>query len=131
MDMADYGVALQIFEEENSIADVADALWGSGLYCVVILKICRKEDWVNSCVQLPFLGNSATSAKEIAVTLDAGFEFWLFTGLLPEGKREYVNVLRIGEKLDVFAELAQASSRLLEAFLMRVERKLRSHCLRP
>ena len=111
MDLADYGVALQIFEEENSIADVADALWGSGILC------CHFED-----LQERGLGELLRSVaifrelgdvrKEIAVTLDAGFEFWLFCGLLPEGRREYVNVLRIGEKLDVFAELAQASSRL-------------------
>ncbi len=31
MDLADYDVVLQIFEEENSIADAADALWRSRL----------------------------------------------------------------------------------------------------
>jgi KaiC/GvpD/RAD55 family RecA-like ATPase/tetratricopeptide (TPR) repeat protein len=111
MDLADYDAVLQIFEEENSIADAADALWRSGLLC------CRFQD-----SQVEGLGRLLRSIaifkelgdvrKEIAATLDAGFGFALFCGLIPEARHEYANILRIGEKLDVFSELAQASTRL-------------------
>jgi pentatricopeptide repeat protein len=111
MDIADYDMALQIFEEQNSIADVADALWRSGLLCA------RFEDsqekglgrLLRSVALFRELGDVR---KEIEATLNTGFAFSIFLGLLPESRREYANVLKIGEKLDVFAELAQASSRV-------------------
>jgi tetratricopeptide (TPR) repeat protein/KaiC/GvpD/RAD55 family RecA-like ATPase len=125
MDLADYDMALQIFEEENSIADVADALRGSGLMCVRFEDSQEKglDELLRSVAIFRELGDVR---KEIEATLVTGFAFLLFCGLFPEARREYANVLRIGEKLDVFAELAQASSRLA-GFDDEGEEKLAEH----
>jgi len=109
MDLADYDVVLQIFEEENSIADTADALWRSGLYSVFFED--SKEKGLGRLLRsVAIFRELGDVRKEIEATLNTGLAFLFFTGLLPEARREYANVLRIGEKLDVFAELAQASA---------------------
>jgi len=110
MDMADYDAVLQVFEEENSIADAADALCRSGLACVRFED--SQEKGVGQLLRsVAIFRELGDVRKEIEATLGTGYAFLVFTGLLPEARREYSNVLRIGQKLDVFAELAQASTR--------------------
>ena len=109
MDLADYDVVLQIFEEENSIADTADALWRSGLYSV-FFEDSQEKGLGKLLRSVAIFRELGDVRKEIEATLNTGLAFLFFTGLLPEARREYANVLRIGEKLDVFAELAQASA---------------------
>jgi len=109
MDLADYDVVLQIFEEENSIADTADALWRSGLYSV-FFEDSQERGLGKLLRSVAIFRELGDVRKEIEATLNTGLAFLFFTGLLPEARREYANVLRIGEKLDVFAELAQASA---------------------
>jgi len=110
MDMADYDAVLQVFEEENSIADVADALWRSGLACVRF-EDSREKGLGQLLRSVAIFRELGDVRKEIEATLGTGYALWFSTGLFPEAKREYANVLKIGQNLDVFAELAQASTR--------------------
>jgi KaiC/GvpD/RAD55 family RecA-like ATPase/tetratricopeptide (TPR) repeat protein len=107
LDLADYDAALQIFEEENSLADVAEALWRSGELCTVFEDLREKGlgELLRSVAIFRELGDVR---KEIEATLHTGWGFE-FIGLFPEARREFANVLRVGEKLGVFAELARAS----------------------
>ncbi len=106
MDLADYEAALQVFEEENSLTDLAEALWRSGeaprsardsfkegLGCLLRSRSIFRE-----------LGDVR---KEIAVSRAIGLAFYYF-GLFPEAKQELRKVLRVGEKYGVFDELARA-----------------------
>ena len=125
MDLADYDVVLQIFEEENSVADAADALWRSGLYGV-FFEDSREKGLGKLLRSVAIFRELGDVRKEIEATLNTGLAFLSFAGLLPEARREYANVLRIGEKLDVFAELAQASS-MLASFNDESEQELAEH----
>ncbi|MGD0646060.1 MAG: BREX system ATP-binding domain-containing protein [Candidatus Bathyarchaeia archaeon] len=111
MDQADYDMALRIFEEENSIADVANALRGSGLLCARF-EDSREKGLGELLRSVAIFNELGDARKEIEASLVTGFAFLLFSGLFPEARQEYAKVLRIGEKLDVFAELAQACGRL-------------------
>ncbi len=107
LDLADYDEALQIFEEENSIADAADALWRSGVAGAMFKDLLEKGvgKLLRSVAILRELGDVR---KEIEATLWTGVSL-LLGGLFPEADREFANVIRIGEKLDAFTELAHAS----------------------
>jgi tetratricopeptide (TPR) repeat protein len=105
-DLADYETALQIFEEENSTPDIAEALWRSGEARISARDFFEKG--------LGYLLRSRTLfrelgdlRKEIAVSRSIGSAF-ISLGLFPEAKREFDNVLRAGEKIGVFNELARA-----------------------
>jgi tetratricopeptide (TPR) repeat protein/KaiC/GvpD/RAD55 family RecA-like ATPase len=106
-DLADYDAALQIFEEENSIADAVDALWRSGVVSACIVELWEKGlcKLLRSVAILRELGDVR---KEIVATIWTGVALW-FGGLFSEARREFANVLRIGEKLDAFTDLAHAS----------------------
>jgi KaiC/GvpD/RAD55 family RecA-like ATPase/tetratricopeptide (TPR) repeat protein len=111
MELADFDMALQIFEEENSIADAADALRGSGFLCVILrFEDSQEKGLARLLRSAAIFRDFGDVRKEVEVTLITAYSFLLFIGLLPEARRAYANVLRIGDKLDVFAELAQASS---------------------
>jgi tetratricopeptide (TPR) repeat protein/KaiC/GvpD/RAD55 family RecA-like ATPase len=107
MDLADYDAALQIFEEENSLADVAEALCRSGEVCVSFEDLQEKGlgELLRSVAIFRELGDVR---KEIVATYGTGYGL-AFSGLFPEARREFAKVLRVGEKLGVFAELARAS----------------------
>jgi len=111
-DLADYDAALKVFEEENSLADTAEALRRSGLLSIVFEDLREKGlgELLRSVAIFRELGDAR---KEIVATLNLG-EGFSFSGLFPEERCEYANVLRIGEKLGVFAELALASMYLSE-----------------
>ena len=104
LDLADYKAALQIFEEENSLVDVAEALWRSGELCILEDLYGGLGGLLRSRAIFRKLGDVR---KEIAVSRSIGSAF-IFLGLFSEAKRELGNVLRVGEKIGVFNELARA-----------------------
>ncbi len=108
MDLADYDAALQVFEEENSVADVAEALWRSGSVCIYFQDLWEKGlgKLLRSAAIFRELGDVR---REITVTLYTGLSL-SGIGLLTEARREYLKVLKTGEKLGAFDELASASS---------------------
>jgi len=106
LDLADYEAALQVFEEENSLADLAEALWRSG----EVLRSDRdsfKEGLGYLLRSRSIFRELGDVRKEIAVSRSIGTVF-TFLGLFSEAKRELGNVLRVGEKIGVFNELARA-----------------------
>jgi tetratricopeptide (TPR) repeat protein len=106
LDLADYEAALQVFEEENSLADLAEALWRRGEAGISAEDLFEKGlgYLLRSRAIFRELGDVR---KEIGVSRSIGSAF-TFLGLFPEAKRELGNVLRVGEKLGVFDELARA-----------------------
>jgi tetratricopeptide (TPR) repeat protein len=106
LDLADYEAALQIFEEENSLPDIAEALWRTGEACVPPEDLYEKGlgNLLRSRTIFRELGDAR---KEIVISRSIGSAF-TFLGLFPEAKRELGNVLRVAEKLGVFDELARA-----------------------
>ena len=103
--MADYEAALQIFEEESSLADVAEALWRIGEACF------RPEGLgylLRSRATFRELGDAR---KEIVVSRSIGAAF-IFLSFFQEAKRELGNVVRAAQKLGVFDELARATAML-------------------
>ena len=106
LDLADYDAALQVFEEENSLSDAADALWRSGCVSAIFEDLVEKglDELLRSVSIFKELGDVR---KEIEAELYTGVTL---TSLgLAEGRREFVNILEIGEKLGAFTELATAS----------------------
>jgi len=106
LDLADYEAALQIFEEENSLADVAEALWRNGEARLSARELYEKGlgNLLRSRSIFRELGDVR---KEIAVSRAIGNSF-ISLGLFPEAKQELAKVLRFGEKLGLFNELARA-----------------------
>jgi tetratricopeptide (TPR) repeat protein len=100
-DLADYEAALQIFEEENSLADMAEALWRIGEACL------RPEGLGYLLRSRAIFRELGDLRKEIVVSRSIGTAF-LFAGLFPEAKKELGNVMRAAEELGVFDELARA-----------------------
>ena len=101
LDLTDYETALQIFEEENSLADVAEALWRIGEALFGPDGLCYLLRSRAIFIELDDV------RKEIVVSRSIGTAF-LFAGLFPEAKRELSNVAKAAEKLGVFDELARA-----------------------
>jgi tetratricopeptide (TPR) repeat protein len=101
LDLTDYKTALQIFEEENSLADVAEALWRIGEACF------RPEGLGYLLRSRAIFKELGDTHKEIVVSRSIGTVF-LFAELFQEAKRELRNVARAAEKLGVFDELARA-----------------------
>ena len=107
MDLADYNTALQIFEEENSLTDVADALWRSG----IISDACGDSSqsalgkMLRSRAIFKELGDVQ---KEVEAASQTGLKFFGL-GLFPEAKSVLIATLGIGEKLGLFSQLILAS----------------------
>jgi tetratricopeptide (TPR) repeat protein len=106
LDVADYEEALQIFEEKNSLVDVAEALWRIGEACVSAEDLHEKG--------LGYLLRSRTIfnelgdfRKEIVVDRSIGLAF-IYLMFFPEARVELNKVLRVGEKIGDFNELARA-----------------------
>lgn len=112
--LEDFEAALQIFEEENSITDAAEALWRSGLASTLYENLPEKGlgELLRSVAIFRELGDVR---KEVEATLFTGIGLSNI-GLFSEARSEFVNVLRIGEKLDVFSELAMACDGLGELY---------------
>lgn len=110
LDLADYAAALQIFEEENSLADVAEALWRSG-EAYIFNKDLYEKGLGNLLRSRAIFREMGDVRKEIMVSRIIGSEF-IFFGFFSEARQELANVLKAGEKLGVFDELARASGLL-------------------
>lgn len=109
MDLAEYRAALQIFEAENSLNDVAEALWRIGEVCYSAEDLFEALGiLLRSRTIFKELGNIR---KELAVCRSIGIVY-IFLGLFLEAKKELGNVLTIGEKLGAFNELARANGLL-------------------
>lgn len=106
MDLEDYEKALQIFEEENSLDDVAEALWRSG-EAQLSFRDLYEKGLGNLLRARSIFRELGEVRKEIAVTRAIGNAF-LSLGLFPEAKQELADVLRFGEKIGLFNELARA-----------------------
>ena len=105
LELADYKAALQVFEEENSLADVAEVLWKRGeVFSLVGDLYGGLGGLLRSRAIFRELGDAQ---KEIAVSRSIGGVF-TFLGFFAEAKRELGNVLRVGEKIGVFNEVARA-----------------------
>lgn len=112
MDLADYNAALQIFEEENSLADAAEALWRSGVVNTFFADLRSKglAELLRSVAIFRELGDVR---KEVEATFHLGQGFSISL-LAPEAIAEYKKVLQIGERLGCFYELSQSCSALAE-----------------
>jgi tetratricopeptide (TPR) repeat protein len=100
-DLADYEAALQIFEEENSLADVAEALWRIG-------EVGFRPEGLGYLLRSRAISRELDDVrKEIVVSRTIGTAF-ILAGLFPEAKRELRNVAKAAKKLGVFDELARA-----------------------
>jgi predicted ATPase len=111
MDLADYDAALQIFEEENSVYDVAEALWRSGVVGAMFSEDLREKSLAELLRSAAIFRELGDIRKEMTATRNLGTAF-LPCGFIPEAKHEYANVLRLGENLGVFDVLAEASGSL-------------------
>lgn len=101
LDLADYEAALQIFEEENSLADVAEALWRIG-------EACLRPEGLGYLLRSRAIFKELNHArKEIVVSRSIGTAL-IFLSLFPEARQELSNVLRDSENLGVFDEFARA-----------------------
>ena len=105
-DLTDYETALNLFEEENSVRDIAEALWRNGEAHLSAKDIFEKGlgYLLRSRALFHELGDLR---KEIAVSRSIGGAF-ISLGLFPEAKKEFSNVLLAGENIGVFNELARA-----------------------
>ncbi len=107
MDLADSDSALQVFEEEYSLADVATALWRSGILCTLLEGLQEKG--------LSELLRSVSIFKELGdVRREVETTYWTGAGfqrcfLQSEARHAFETVLSMGEKLGMFAELSMAS----------------------
>jgi len=109
MDLADYNKALKIFEEENSLADVAEALSRSGL---ITAGVGNVEKGISRILRsIAIFQEIGDNRKEAEAALFAGQIFYGL-GFYSESRRKHVAVLKIGEKLGMFNELTWASSGL-------------------
>jgi tetratricopeptide (TPR) repeat protein len=106
MDLADYDAALKVFEEENSLVDVAEALCRSGTVSTFFKDLREKGlgQLLRSLAIFRELGDVRKEA-ETTMWLAQGFQAG---GLTAEAIREYSSVLVTGRKLGIFDCMAQA-----------------------
>ncbi len=106
MELAEYDSALKVFEEENSLVDVAEGLWRSGVVCLYFEDLWKKgvSELLRSAAIFRDIGYVR---KEILVTMWTG-DVFLGMGLISEAEHKLNDVLRLGDKMDVFGELAGA-----------------------
>jgi len=108
-DLADYNAALQIFEEENSLADVAEALSRSSIITTAV-ENCKKglSRILRSIAIFQEIGDERKKAKAIQ---NAAQVFYAL-GLYSESRSKHADILEIGEKLGLFIQLTWASKGL-------------------
>ena len=106
MDLADSDAALQVFEEEYSLADVATALWRSGVLCSILEGLQEKGlgELLRSVSISKELGDTR---KEVEATYWTAAAFWRCF-LYSEARGKFTSFLKMGEKLGMFAELSLA-----------------------
>ena len=109
-DLADYEAALRVFEEENSVADVAVALCRLSSLCYFFDN--QKDKYIGQLLRsvaiFEEIGDKKTEV-ETRIWLERAFDFF---GLYEEHRRELVKVLENGEQLGIFSDLVVESYRL-------------------
>ena len=105
-DYADFKAGLDVFEEENSLADVGEALWRCG--------ITGKQGGESIDNKLSMHMRSVAIFKDLGdirkeaeATLYLGFHFFS-VGLFPEARNALSSVLQTGKRLGLFAEMTMA-----------------------
>ena len=112
LDLRDSETALRVFEEENSISDMGDALWRSGVVSTMYNNL-RERGLGKLALSIEIFRELGDVRKEVEATLYAGVGFSL-SALYNEGRVYLEQVIKLGKTLDVFLELAQACSHLGE-----------------
>jgi tetratricopeptide (TPR) repeat protein len=107
MDLVDYDAALKVFEEENSFADVAEALCRSGMVTTFFDGL--REKGLCKLLRSRAMFRELGDVRKEAQTTKWVAQGFLLSGLYSEAAREYSNLLRIGEKLGFFNEMSIAS----------------------
>jgi KaiC/GvpD/RAD55 family RecA-like ATPase/tetratricopeptide (TPR) repeat protein len=106
LDLKDSETALRIFEEENSISDMGDALWRCGVVSTMYDEL-RPEGLAQLIRSISIFRETGDVRKEIEATIYAGTGFRL-SCLFNEAQSYYRRVLDIAKNLGVFTALAQA-----------------------
>ncbi|MEJ2114234.1 MAG: AAA family ATPase, partial [Flavobacteriaceae bacterium] len=105
-DLEDYNTALEIFEEENSLADIADALWRSG---IITCALGSLGEGLNRLLRsIAIFREIGDTRKETEANLAAA-QIFFGLGFFSVALSKYSTVHILGEKLGMFNELAQAS----------------------
>jgi tetratricopeptide (TPR) repeat protein len=110
MDLADYQAALQVFEEENSVADVAEVRCRIG--SISFMVDSPKEKSLGQLLfSVAIFRELGDTRKEVEARrwLEQGFSG---CGLFEEDKRALAEVLKDCERLGIFNQLVIASVRL-------------------
>jgi tetratricopeptide (TPR) repeat protein len=105
VDIADYEAALKVFEEENSLADVAEALGRAG-DARTFFEGLRKKGLDELLLSNAIFRELGDARKDVEGTMHLGLAF--SRGLLIEARQELAKVIAVGDKLSAFAELARA-----------------------
>ena len=129
VDYADFKAGLDVFERENSLADIGEALWRVG----ITGKHGGESDesmldkHLRSVAIFKDLGDVR---KEAEANLYLGFHFFSL-GLFPEARNTLSRVFEAGKKLGLFAEMTMAFHwmSMIEEIEGKTEAAL-SHCLK-
>jgi tetratricopeptide (TPR) repeat protein len=105
-DYADFKAGLDVFEEENSLTDVGEALWRCGITGKQggELEDNKLSMHLRSVAIFKELGDMR---KEAEATLYLGFHFFS-VGLFPEARNALFSVFQTGKRLGLFAEMTMA-----------------------
>jgi KaiC/GvpD/RAD55 family RecA-like ATPase/tetratricopeptide (TPR) repeat protein len=106
LDLKDSQTALKMFEEENSIRDIAEALWRGGVVSTMYDDL-RPDGLAQLIRSIAIFREIGDVRKEIEATIYAGVGFRL-SCLFDESQNYYRRVIDIGKSLDVFTQLASA-----------------------
>ena len=107
-DLADYDAALQVFEEENSLADVAEALMRAGPVRALYFDNLREKGLSEVLRSVAIFKEIGDARKEMEATMWTGYTL-MQSLLFPEAQDAYARVFSVGERLGVFTVLAQSS----------------------
>lgn len=105
-DYADFKTGLDVFEEENSLADIGEALWR----CGITGKYGGESEESRLCKHLrsaSIFKDLGDIRKEAEAKLYLGFYFFA-AGLFLEARNVFSSVLEVGKKLGLYAEMAMA-----------------------
>jgi tetratricopeptide (TPR) repeat protein len=111
MDLADYEAALKVFEEENSVADVAETLRRVATIEIADFDELKEKGLGKLLRSVAIFKEIGETRKEVETgnRLEQGFSE---CGLREEGKRELAKLLENGEQLAIYNELVMATFRL-------------------
>jgi KaiC/GvpD/RAD55 family RecA-like ATPase/tetratricopeptide (TPR) repeat protein len=107
MDLADYNAALRVFEEENSLADVAEALNRSGTVSSGFFDNLREKGIGELLRSVAIFRELGDVKREIEATYMLANGLW-YAGLFPEGAHEFEAVLKLGGNFGSFDMICRA-----------------------